>query len=93
MVEDNIINTEIAVRILTKFGLTVDRASNGEEGWKKFAASQPGTYQVILMDIQMPVMSGYDSTESIRASQHPEAKTIPIIAMMKLLIYPSLIVM
>lgn len=81
LVEDNIINTEIAVRILTKFGLTVDRASNGEEGWKKFAASQPGTYQVILMDIQMPVMSGYDSTESIRASQHPEAKTIPIIAM------------
>jgi len=81
LVEDNIINTEIAVRILTKFGLSVDKAGNGQEGWQMFEASTPGTYRAILMDIQMPIMSGYDATEKIRAAGHPEAKTIPIIAM------------
>ena len=81
LVEDNLINTEIAVRVLRKFGLAVDKAANGQEGWQKFAAAKPGTYKAILMDIQMPVMSGYDATAKIRALEWQEAKDIPIIAM------------
>ena len=54
---------------------------NGQEAVDKFLASPPHTYDAVLMDVMMPVMNGYDATRKIRASAHPEALTIPIIAM------------
>ena len=81
LAEDNAINAEIALRILQRFGLKVDIAVNGQEAVKKFAASQLGEYQAILMDIQMPIVNGYEAAQQIRKLTHPEAKTIPIIAM------------
>ena len=81
LVEDNELNTEIAVRILKSFGLNVDHAENGKEAVDIFEASREGQYGAILMDIQMPVMDGYDATIAIRALTRPDAKTIPIVAM------------
>lgn len=81
LAEDNPMNMDIAVTILEKTGVKVDQAVNGEEALNIFASSEPGTYDMILMDVQMPVMDGYEATREIRNSSHPEAKTIPIIAM------------
>ncbi len=81
LAEDNDMNTEIAVSILTKAGLTVDTAKDGKEAYDIFTTSTPGKYAAILMDIQMPIMNGYEATRAIRESSHPEATTIPIIAM------------
>jgi signal transduction histidine kinase/ActR/RegA family two-component response regulator len=81
LVEDNALNLEIAVELLTDAGATVNTAENGQEAVDQFLAAAPGTYDAILMDIMMPVMNGYDATRAIRASTHPEAATIPIIAM------------
>ena len=81
LVEDNKMNIEIATLILNKFGLEVETAENGQAGCEKFAASEPGYFDAILMDIQMPVMNGYQATAEIRASERPDAKTIPILAM------------
>jgi len=81
LVEDNELNMEIAERIITKFGMKVDKAGNGKEAVEKFAASKPGEYKAILMDIQMPVMNGYEATKAIRALDRPDAGNIPIIAM------------
>ena len=56
-------------------------AANGKEALDMFEASAPGTYDMIFMDVQMPVMNGYDATRAIRGSKHKDAKSIPIIAM------------
>lgn len=81
LAEDNAMNMEIAVTMLEKTGICVDQARDGKEALDIFSASEPGTYDMILMDVQMPVMDGYEATKQIRKSTHPEAKTIPIIAM------------
>ncbi len=81
LVEDNHINLVIAERLLKAKGMIVDTAENGQEAFKKFVDSNKGEIQAILMDIRMPVMNGLEATEEIRNSHHPDAKTIPIIAM------------
>ena len=79
--EDNEINAEILAELLSDEGVTCDIAHNGRECFEKFKDSKPGTYDIIFMDVQMPVMNGYEATVAIRACDHPEAKTIPILAM------------
>lgn len=79
--EDNEINVEILTELLDIEGATCDIAYNGQEAVEKFEASKPGHYDVIFMDIQMPVMNGYDAAKAIRESAHKDAKKIPIIAM------------
>jgi signal transduction histidine kinase/BarA-like signal transduction histidine kinase len=81
VVEDNELNMEIALEILKEQGIITKEAENGQVAYDKFMASKPGDFDAILMDIMMPVMNGYDATKAIRASEHPRAKTIPIIAM------------
>ena len=81
LVEDNKLNIEIARLLLEKTGLMVEVAENGELGYEAFTASPYGYFDAILMDIQMPVMNGYQATAAIRASAHPQATQIPIIAM------------
>lgn len=81
MAEDNEINAEIAVSILENEGAKVDVAVNGKDAVEKYAASAPGTYNFILMDIQMPVMNGYQATQAIRELHTPYTDQLPIIAM------------
>ena len=79
--EDNAMNREIAVALLSAKGLRVVCAENGEVGVQKFAESGVNEYSAVLMDIRMPVMDGYQATKTIRELQRPDAKTVPIIAM------------
>lgn len=81
LAEDNAMNMEIAKKIMESAGLNVDEAWNGREAVEKFKAAQAGYYMAILMDVHMPEMNGHDAARTIRAMEHPEAKTIPIIAM------------
>ena len=81
LAEDNIINKEIAIRILESSGAELDHADNGLTAAEMFESSADGEYDAILMDIQMPVMNGYEAAEKIRAMSRPDAKTVPIIAM------------
>lgn len=79
--EDHPINQLVAKRMLEKEGMIVTLANNGEEGYKEFIHSPIGFFDAILMDVQMPVMNGYEATRAIRGSDHTQAKNIPIIAM------------
>lgn len=79
--EDNELNSEILVELLDMYGSQCDVAENGQIAVETFEKSPQGYYDGILMDIQMPVMNGYEATKAIRNSAHPDAKTIPIIAM------------
>ncbi|MDD2970987.1 MAG: transporter substrate-binding domain-containing protein [Lachnospiraceae bacterium] len=81
LADDNELNQEIAVELLKNVGATVDTASNGRDAVNKFVSSKPGTYKVILMDVQMPIMDGYEATAQIRHSSHPQRNSIPILAM------------
>jgi signal transduction histidine kinase/AmiR/NasT family two-component response regulator len=81
LVEDNELNREIAREILTDAGAAVTETHNGQSAVELFRASKPGRFDLILMDVMMPVMNGYDATRAIRSCAHPQAKTIPIIAM------------
>lgn len=81
LVEDNGLNMEIAKTILQQYGLAIDGVENGSEAVRTFVQSKPGTYQAVLMDLQMPVMDGYEASREIRGSGHPQAESIPIIAL------------
>jgi len=81
LAEDNPINTQIALRILTEMGLTVEMAENGKSAVDCFAASAEGYYRAVLMDLQMPVMNGYEAAQAIRALPRGDAESVPIIAM------------
>ncbi|MEG1642416.1 MAG: ATP-binding protein [Synergistaceae bacterium] len=81
LVEDNVINQMVAQKMLSHVKATVDTVNNGQEAYDKFIMSEQGEYDVILTDIRMPVMNGYESAEKIRASAHPDAKSVVIIAM------------
>lgn len=82
LAEDNDLNAEIAIMQLEELGMIVRRVVNGKEALELFCNSKPNTFDVILMDIMMPEMNGYEATMAIRSLEdHPEAQTIPIIAM------------
>ena len=81
LTEDNDLNAEIAVELLQEEGCTVDRAKDGVECVDMLEKAANGTYQLILMDIQMPVMNGYDAAKKIRRMDDPQKAGIPIIAM------------
>ena len=79
--EDNDLNREIAVELLQMQHIDVDTVENGQLALDTFQASAPGFYDAILMDIQMPVMNGYDAAGSIRSLERSDAQTVPIVAM------------
>lgn len=81
LLEDNEINMEIAEFYLTELGAKIDKAWNGKEALEKFEASEPHGYDVILMDIMMPVMDGIEAVKAIRGLDREDAGTIPIFAM------------
>ena len=81
LVEDNKLNTEIAVSILEMQGFEVETAENGLLGVERFQESIPDYYDLILMDIRMPVMDGLEAAETIRRLNRKDARTVPIIAM------------
>ena len=81
LVEDNELNSEIATEILTEYGFIVDTAENGAEALEKVSTSKPGTYDLVLMDVQMPIMNGYEATKRIRKLKDPAIANISILAM------------
>ncbi len=81
LAEDNELNAEIMVELLKSEGAFCDVEENGQKAVDRFLSMPPHSYDAILMDIMMPVMNGYEATKAIRSSRHPEALTIPIVAM------------
>ena len=81
LVEDNELNREIAQEILREYGFRVDTAENGAVAVEKVSAAVPGSYDLVLMDVQMPVMDGYTATRTIRALDDPARAKLPILAM------------
>ena len=81
LVEDNELNREIALEILREYGFQVDTAENGAVAVEKVRTSAPGRYDLVLMDVQMPIMDGYTATRQIRALEDPALAGIPILAM------------
>ena len=81
VVEDNELNREIALEILREYGFRVDTAENGAVAVEKVSTAAPGSYDLVLMDVQMPVMDGYTATRQIRALGDPALAKIPILAM------------
>ena len=81
LVEDNELNREIAQEILREYGFLVDSAENGAVAVEKVSTSAPGSYDLVLMDVQMPIMDGYTATRKIRALDDPARAKLPILAM------------
>ena len=81
LVEDNELNREIAQEILEESGFVIDTAEDGTIAVEKMKNAQPGDYDLILMDVQMPIMNGYEATKAIRALEDPVLSSIPIVAM------------
>ena len=81
LVEDNELNREITVEILNEYGFLVNTAENGAEAVEKVKNAKPGNYDLVLMDVQMPVMNGYEATKQIRALEDPAQAGITILAM------------
>ena len=80
LVDDNEINREIAEMMLNADGWTVQTATNGADAVEAVSSAEPGTFDLVLMDVQMPVMNGYEATAAIRALPDPEKSSVPIIA-------------
>lgn len=81
VVEDNVLNLEIVTEVLKERGLIVTAAENGQIAVKLFQDNPPGTFDVILMDMHMPIMGGVEATKTIRAMKRTDAQTIPILAL------------
>ncbi len=81
VVEDYELNAEILMELLSMEGVQCDYAENGKIALERFEASEENTYDMILMDVKMPVMDGYEAATAIRAGTHPRAKTVPIVAL------------
>lgn len=81
LVEDNELSAEITKELLEDEGLAVEVARDGKEACEAFGQSALGSFDVVLMDVRMPVMNGYEATRCIRALDRPDAATVPIIAM------------
>ena len=81
LVEDNELNREIATELLNEAGFKVECAENGQIALDRVAGAEPGEFDLILMDVQMPVMNGYEATMRIRQLENPALAHIPVIAM------------